>query len=460
MKIDLMIMIIYFLAVILNGLYNAKKVETLSDFATGNKSYTTFFILATLSSSFIGGGFTNGLAEKVFSYGIIYIIALWGFSLKEILIAQYIVPKMANFTEAISVGDIMQQLYGPKAKIFTGIASMLVCAGIAGAQFGAFGYILNVLTGIDQYYGVVFASLIVIIYSSLGGMKSVVANDTLHFCVLIIALPLVLIFGSHKIGGLSNLEDVFSFNFSMISPLQLGALFLSFFFGETLVPPYVQRLLIGKTLTHTKFGTLYSGILSFFFFGMIGLIGLIAFKLHPTLNPNLALPFVINYAMPIGLKGLAIAGMMAVIMSSADSFLNAAAIAASHDVIKPILRMNDNFIELAISRFATLFIGICAIFFALLSESVLDILLISYNFWTPFILVPLVAGIMGLKRNTTTFWISAILGVVSVFCVKLLPIFKESFFDATLVGVGINALVFLLLKPKFFKGFSEITPKN
>ena len=72
-------------------------MKSLQDFSVSHRSYTSFVIFATLSASFIGGGFSIGNAEKVYRLGIANIVVLWGFSLKEILVARYIAPKMDNF---------------------------------------------------------------------------------------------------------------------------------------------------------------------------------------------------------------------------------------------------------------------------------------------------------------------------------------------------------------------------
>lgn len=449
MIFDYLIVILYFCAVLGNGLYMSRKVHSLSDYAAGGKSYTAFAIFATLSSSFIGGGFTIGLAEKVFSLGLIYVIALWGFSFKEILIAHYIAPRMTQFREALSVGEMMGMLYGQKVRVFTGIASVLVCAGIAGAQFAGLGYILNVLLGMPQWIGALLGAALVITYSSLGGMKAVVANDILHFSVLIMALPLVLLFGLVEIGGVSQLPDFSNWNPTALPLLTLFGIFLNFFFGETLVPPYVQRLLIGKTTKETAKGTLWSGLLSFPFFLMIGFIGIIALQKNPDLNPNFALPYVINTFLPVGIKGLVIAGMVAVVMSSADSFLNAAGISATHDVLKP-LRGKD-FLhkeELVASRLTTLIVGVCGVGFALSTESVIDILLETYNFWTPFILVPLVGGILGFTASARVFWIASFVGMASVLLARTYAgeILGTGHFDAAIIGITMNFLTFSLLR--------------
>lgn len=87
MGIDYIILFLYLAAILGNGLRMSRKVRSLADYATGGKSYTAAAVFATLSAAFIGGGFTIGLAEKVFSLGLIYVIVLWGFSCKEVLIA-------------------------------------------------------------------------------------------------------------------------------------------------------------------------------------------------------------------------------------------------------------------------------------------------------------------------------------------------------------------------------------
>lgn len=441
--IDLFILVLYVAAIISIGWISAKKVKTLDDFATGGRRYTSFFITATLSSSFIGGGFTTGLAEKVYSLGLIYVIALWGFSLKEILVAKYIAPKMVKFPTAYSVGDIMGQLYGKRSKIFTGISAFLVCAGILGAQLMAFGHICNVLLGISSQLGAVICALIVMAYSGSGGMRAVVANDTLHFCVLMVSLPLVFYFGIEAIGGIDKLYFYSSANFSNNIPYSSIALvFLSFFFGETLVPPYVQRLLIGKTVEHTIKGNLASGLLSIPFFLMIGLIGVIAIAMNPDLNPNLALPYVVLETMPIGLKGLAIAGMMAIILSSADSFLNAASVSITHDVLTPILPRLTEPQKLLISKYSTYFVALSGLLFTLSLESALDILLEAYMFWTPIVLVPFVAGVMGINRPKKAFLYSAITGITVVTLIRLLSLKHSAYFEVSIWGILANLIVF------------------
>jgi SSS family solute:Na+ symporter len=355
----------------------------------------------------------------------------------------FIAPKIKIFENALSVGEIMGILYGPNVRIFTGSAAVLVCGGIAGAQFSAFGYITQILLNVPQEIGAILGAITVILYSANGGIKSVVANDVLHFCVLIIAIPLVFILTVIDIGGFGALLDANSYyeDPNSISLIGIFGLFLSFFFGETLVPPYVQRLLIGKTTLDTMRGTMMSGILSILFFLIIGLIGIAAHKIKPDLNPNLAIPYIIAHIMPIGIKGLAIAGLMAVLMSSADSFLNSAAVSASRDVISPLIGQINGKNELIISKIMTIIVGAIGLIFAVSVASVIEILLYAYNFWTPMILVPLVAGILGYKANQTVFWSSSFAGAFTTILMHILAINTYGV-DYSIFGVINCAIVF------------------
>lgn len=447
--LDWAVLGIYLSLVLFNGIRASRKVKGLSDYSIASKSYPAIIVFATLSAAYIGGGFTIGLAEKTFSLGLFSVIALWGFSTKEILIAKYIAPRMQRFENAMSIGEIMGKLYGKGARLFTGFAGMLVCAGIAGAQFAAFGTIVGLLLDIPPIIGVLGGAVIVMFYSTLGGMRSVVANDTMHFIVLAISLPIVCFLGLHAVGGISHLMETLppeslTLDTTKLSWFALSMLFLSFFFGETLVPPYVQRLLIGRTLEQTAKGTLWSGLMSIPFFLMVGVIGLVALALSPDLQPTIALPYVIKTVMPIGLKGLAIAGMLAVVMSSADAFLNSAAVLGVHDVLRSLRKKSlTSKQELLYTRLATLIIGGIGLLFALISASALDILLIAYNFWTPFIIVPLVAGILGFYATARTFWISSTIGIGTVIIISAL-LDTSPHFDATIAGIAANLAAFIL----------------
>ena len=436
--VDYIVVACYFFLTLYIGIRIARTVKNEKQYATGN--YSALVIFATTSASFIGGGFTIGLAQKTYLYGLIYVIAMWGFSFKEILVAKFIAPKLEKFRHCMTVGHIIREGYGKNAQIFTGICSVIVCGGIIGAQFHACGSICSMFFGISPIIGTLITALVVLSYTAWGGIRSVVAVDILHLCFFFVALPLLMIFGMIKLGSADAvLSSPHTFAHSLpISTIVI--LFASFFLGETLIPPYVQRLLIGEKPESAARGTFWSGVVSLLFFTIIGVVGVVAWLQSSQVDPNLALPFVIQTSMPIGLKGLAVAAMFAVIMSSSNSFLNATSLSMYHDVMSPIHKGTMN---LWIQRLTTVIIGLIALIFSMSVPSALDILLYSYQFWTPFILVPLVVFIYGVKVHKNVFFVSVIFsGVGTILWNMFIPSQIDGGLEGVIFGTGLSLLVF------------------
>jgi solute:Na+ symporter, SSS family len=446
--IDAGVVIVYLAGILLLGLWAGRGMKNLGDFSVAGRSYGSLVIFATLSASFIGGGFSVGNAEKVFLFGVANIVALWGFSLKEILVAKIIAPRMTRFPQAISVGDIMAVDYGKTGKVVAGVFAVMLCAGIVGAQVSAMGYIFNALLGLDRTWGILIGFSIVITYSTMGGMKAVIMTDIVQFLILAVGLPLALVLGIEYAGGLDAVMEATPQAHLAVPALGTGwipflSLFLVFILGETLVPPYVQRLCIGRNVDEVARGTLYSGLFSIPFFAVTGSIGLVALAIDPSLEPNLAMPFVVITVMPVVLKGIVIAGLLSVVMSSADSFLNSAAVALVNDVVKPLKASPlSEARELSWARLTTLGVGAGAVFFALSIESVIDILIYAYNFWSPILLAPLVATILGFGAGPKSLLAGGIAGVGGTL------IWNQALggpmgIDGMIVGIAANLIVFV-----------------
>jgi len=449
MNLDYAIISGYLVAILLLGLWSGRGMKTLSDFSVSHRSYGSLVIFATLSASFIGGGFSIGNAEKVFRLGIANIVALWGFSLKEILVAKFIAPRTGNFPGVISVGDLMDRGYGKIGRIVSGFFSVFLCAGIVGAQVGAMGIIFNVFLDIAPIWGILIGCGIVITYSTIGGMRAVVLTDIIQFCVLAVGIPMTLIFGLVKLGGVSAIETaVPAGHFSIPAEgMTIGAflsLFLTFLLGETLVPPYVQRLFMARDATHTARGTMLSGVFSIPFFAITGAIGLVALALEPELNPNLAMPYVIRTVLPAGVRAVVIAGVISIVMSSADSFLNGAATCCMNDVVKP-LRKNpiSQTRELLLAKLTNCLVGILAVVFAIKIPSILDILIYAYNFWAPIIVVPLAAVLLGLRVTKAGFLAGALAGAAGTLTWNHV-LKTPAGIEGLAVGVFCNLFFFLL----------------
>jgi solute:Na+ symporter, SSS family len=312
------------------------------------------------------------------------------------------------------------------------------------------GIVFNVFYGINRDWGIGLGCGIVILYTTFGGMRAVVATDIVQFVILAVGMPLVLIFGISYVGGIDALiaaipADRIQIPGAHYQWLGLIALILVFMFGETLVPPYVQRLCIGKTAATAARGTLLSGLFSIPFFAITGLIGLVALAIDPTLDSNLAMPDVVVTVMPPVLKGLVIAAVISIVMSSADSFLNSASIAFINDILAPLrARPLPPRQSLRLAMIVTFAVGALSVFFALTIESILDILIYAYTYWAPVVLVPLVATVYGFRKGVAGFVAGALTGLFAALIWDDV-LHQPGQIAGLVVGVFANFVVFSLM---------------
>ncbi len=451
--IDQLIVIFYLSIILLIGIFAGRKTKDIEVFSVAGRNIPFFLIFATISASFIGLSSTLGNAEKVFLFGITNIFALLGFSLREILIAKFIAPQMEYHANCISIGDLIGKHYGKFAKILTGLFSLFICTVILSAQITIIGYLLNLFFGIELLYGVLVGAVIMIIYSTIGGIKSVIYTHLLQFIMIAIAIPIILYFGVIQAGGWTNIiSAVPQKHLSVFGDLSIVAffsLFFSFMLGEMLLPPYVQRLLISKNPKSLSRAILLNGVLSIFIFTATGLIGLVAYVLFGnTIEAGMAIPQIVMTLLPTGIKGIVIAGTISIIMSSADAFLNSASIAITNDIMKPIFKDSEGVGSIWTARIFTIIIGVIAILLALYIKNISDLLLNSYKFWAPIIVIPLIFAILEIKSSKEQFYqstIAAIIGV-SVWSYLLHEPFEINgliigFITSTLVFISVRLLV-------------------
>ncbi len=417
LTLDSLVVIIYMLTLFVMALFSARRIHSIEDYAVSGRNYPAWVIYATLCATFVGGGFTMGNAEKVHVYGVVFMLAITAISLREILVSYFIAPHMWRFKTAISVGDIMKDAYGMPAKIMTGLFAGIVCAGIIGIQLRAMGYIFEVFFGIDQTLGILISCSMVIFYVTLGGFKAVVWTDVLQFTILVIALPLAAMLVVYKAGGPAAViaaipPDRFDL-FIHYSPLAFLSVVAYFLLGEALAPPYIQRLLAGNT-KEVQRAALWAGLTALPLGFVVGVMALATLALNPASLSHQVIPYIVATALPIGIAGFVMAAMLAVIMSSADSFLNAAAVNLVHDVSKPLTANRlTNKQELWLTQGFTLVIGILSFIFAISFENLFDSILMIFGLWAPVVLVPIIAAIRGFRGNLMIFLTTAGSGLLT-----------------------------------------------
>lgn len=419
MSIDYAIVLLFLIVTLLLGYFSGRNLKTFKEYSIAYKGYSTPVLIATIFATVIGGGSTMGVVEKVYKGGFVFALVFCGMALNRILVAKLIVPRLRQYAqESISLGDIMHDLYGNMGQLILGISAVLVSLVSVGTQVFTVGHLFHYFLGLSPLFGIVVGCGIFLFYSAFGGMRSVVATDVLQFFFIVVLIPIVCTLGLEKTGGITPLVNQFSAHFFM-SPDMTGfgvlALFLSLLVGSA-DPSFLQRLLVAKDQHQAAQSTTMTGYLSFFFYILMGFLGLMALSLYPSSDPSSVLVHFITDTIPVGLRGIVICGLLAAVMSTADSDLNMVGICSTHDVLAKIRGITLSEKEkLVFARYATFVLGTFTIYIASQFKSILEIVVYAFSFWGPAALVPLMSGIIGYRVQKNWMMFGVLNGCLTTF---------------------------------------------
>ncbi|WP_395477478.1 sodium:solute symporter [Rickettsia endosymbiont of Pantilius tunicatus] len=444
--IDNIIVFLYLISILAVGIYYRAKNSSFKNYANVESKVqnSKLLLIATIFASSVGGATTFGITEKAFLGHAYYAYALILTIPIDIIIAIYIVPLIAKHHGAESIGDIMSIYYGNIGRFIGGISSVIVSVGFLAAQISVSGYIFQYILEINYIEGVILSYSIVLIYTTIGGLQSIVFTNILQFFAMIIAIPVVTFTGLNKVGSISFIGDLIveTNQSNLFSYIIAAALSFSMM---NLYPTFIQRALINKNPTQTTKAIYTKSVIYLFFLICVTLNGLIAYKLYPEQPSSLVLPYLINQIIPPLIQGIVISGLLAAVMSTADSDLNVTSIAIVKDIINPILKVKNGQKLLLIARIINVVIGSLAIIAALKFSNVIDLVVFFTGFWGPVILVPLVTMLFSIRVPTQIMVLSSLSGAATFLLWEYYSLSLQYFnLRGVFIGTIISCLIFML----------------
>ena len=401
---------------LLIGLWAGRGIKNFKEYAIANRRYDTGVLTITFLATYLSGSNTINIQTYILSYGLIGGLAALGTAIMFIYAGAFIVPKMLRFQRSLTLGDIMQELYGPYGGIITGIIGGVYTIFLVGVQMLSLGYICQSLLGWGEDWNIALAGVIWILYASWGGVKSVTTTDVFQFIVFVIVIPLIANVAISEVGGIKALfsqlpadklavlkHEKRSFHLFMLLVWFLFPAFLS-------APPTVQRILMARNRQQATNMLLITAAFIFVVRALVIFSCLSVLLLVPTIESSAGAAFfyIINTYFPPALKGLSAAGLLAIVMSTLDSFLNAGGLLVTHNVLKPYFdKLKVEFNELKAVRYITFLMG-CAGILASFSVGETRILFrLGLSSFASVVTIPLIAGVLGLKTDARSFLISS-----------------------------------------------------
>jgi Na+/proline symporter len=440
---DQLIIFLYLFTLFIITIYFRSKSKKFSDYTKIGNSFASnrlIFVAAIFTTS-VGGGTTFGIPEKVYQGELHYPIALILVIGVDLLIAKYLVPRLKSF-EAQSLGDVLNQYYGKMGKFIGGLSTILISIGYMTVQMSVATYIFEFFVKIDHIKSVIISYGIIIIFNLIGGVKSIFANHVLQFLAIIISIPTIFII-SIKYIGISKIITYInsSHNFSISLDMNLLIAIISFSL-MSFHPSLIQRVAMSKDAKIVTDAIYIKSIIYLFLLILITFNGIFTQILHPNIEPWQALPYMINNIIPDGIRGVVIIGLLASVLSTADSELNIASLSLINDILLNLVKLKDNKIIFLISRILIPLLGILAIMASIYFENLIDLVIFAAGFWVPVILVPSIFALYRIYTSRIYFLLSSSCGFLA-FALWQIFFISQYKINSVIIGFIVNLIIFL-----------------
>lgn len=387
--LDWIVIFVYLVSMLGMGLYFylREKRNSTADFFVGGRTIPfwaagiSLYAANTSSISYIA--IPAKAFETNWQYLMNNLIAVCGL----MFVAVWIVPLLRR----LDLMSVFQYLETRFHAVIRTLASALFMAVQIGSRMSVILFLpslaIATITGIDVAWSILIMGVFTMIYTALGGMKAVVWTDFVQLIVkmggIVFAIGFIVYMldgGSGELLAIAAAEDkmkLLDWRFDLTKATVWGFVFLVLFDVVLTFPKdqvLMQRVLSTKSdreagrSVWTFAAVMIPGGFMFYFVGT----ALYAFyKTHPErLNPLLTIdatfPLFIAAELPMGVKGLIIAGILAAAMATLSSIMNSVATLASVDFYEKLVKKPNPKVSVRFAEAMTIVTGLLGMGVALL----------------------------------------------------------------------------------------------
>lgn len=322
-----------------------------ADYFLAGRNVGWFVIGASLFASNIGSEHLIGLAGTGAASGLAVAQFEVQASLVLLLLGWFFVPFYLR-SGVFTMPEFMERRYSPAVRWYlAGISVVGYVLTKISVTIAAGGIVFESLMGIDFWTGALLVVVATGVYTILGGLRAVLYTDMLQVFVLIGGSVLVTIIGLQHAGGWDALREAAPAGFfSVWKPMTDPAFpWTGILFGAPILGVWywctdqfiVQRVLAAHGEDDARRGTIMAGLLKqlpLFIFVVPGVIAMVlaqsgALALE---RSDQALPVLVATVLPMGLRGVVIAGLLAALMSSLSSVFNSCSTLITWDIYRKL----------------------------------------------------------------------------------------------------------------------------
>lgn len=425
-KLDYGVIIVYLLGMVALGAFVSTRIKGFKDYFLAGGALTTPLLVCTLVSSYYGLDVTFGTSEMSFYYGV----ATWfWYSLPYyifiIIAALVIAPRLRRYGQAMTLSDVLEQHYGTPTRVVGAAASFVYSAPIV-AMAGMM--TMMQYLQLDVKWAMFATVAVCATYTTMGGMWADAISDTVQFVLMCASLAIAIPLAINWLGGWEFVNSLpkdavgdvpYVLHHGKLSYWILVSWALT---GLTILvePAFYQRVFAADSAKSVQRALLVGIFLwASYDWGvtMIGLLGRAAVesgKLPAALEGKEVLLSLTMEALPIGLRGLFLGGILASAMSTIDSYSLLASGNVVYDIYRPLVdpRASDRRL-LVMTRIGVFIVMVAALGVSLLFDRMRDMWQFMTSVMSAVVLVPVMGALFWRPRPAAGLW-GAIAGAIGL----------------------------------------------
>lgn len=443
---------VYILLMLVVGIYASRKTHSSAEFAVAGRSLPLWLCAATIAATWFGGGMMMGGSGAAYDDGMLGVIAdPFGAAVCLFLVGLFFARLMRRL-KYFTIVEFVECRFGPTCGVIMSAGALFSSILWTGGMLVAFGFVFESLTGTPLVVGILGGALVVVIYTTVGGMLAVALTDVIQIVIIAVGLLTLLVVVLIDAGGWGAVSAQLPENTWRMYPLQntpevwLNYIraWLIFGLADIASQSLAQRAMAAKD-EDTAVKAFYVASIGYIAFGMIPvMLGVIASVTMPELaNSEAVLPaLALEHLHPIAVA-LFVGALLAAIMSSCDSTLLAGATVISTNILPFFKKDASDQLRLRVSRIGIWMCGAVAVAVALNAQVVFDTALDANLLTLAAIIVPFILGVWWKKANRTGALSAMTVGIV----VWLLSGLVYPHLPGDLIGLGASFLTMIIVTP-------------
>ena len=419
--------IIFYLMVLFSlGIFLAFRVKSQEDFMVAGRKLTAPILVGTLLATWIGSGDIFSVSDLSYNHGYFSLIGSAGGWI-GIIIVYFIAGRVRQFGQ-YTVPDILEARYDRWARLLATITTIVAYVTIVSYQFRGGGWVLNIISNgeISIETAMIVVAFFVVLYTLLAGMISVAYLDVINGILIILGVVIAIPFLIQRVGGMEHIVQ----NMPDREPKAFGGMgwikALGYFIPTLLLAlgngNMYQRFFSAKNPTEAKRAVI-GWVIGVIFLGIaLQTLAVIGSSYIKDLSENesgkiiiLVTHLFVDYkGVPLIVGCILIASIVAIIISTANSFLLVPATNIMRDIYQRFIdpQITDKMI-IRYSRIVVVVLGICAYSLIRFFPRILDAAYAAYTIYGAGITPALMATFFW-KRATVKAGVLSILAGLSI----------------------------------------------